>query len=52
VSWYRKAAEQGHASAQFDLGVMYANGQGIPQNYAAGSRTWASMLWQSVDKRA
>ena len=26
------AAEQGHASAQFNLGVMYANGEGVPQN--------------------
>ena len=27
VKWYRKAAEQGHVKAQFNLGVMYANGQ-------------------------
>ena len=31
----RKAADQGFASAQFNLGVMYANGQGVPQDYAA-----------------
>ena len=35
VSWYRKAAEQGNASAQYNLGVMYDNGQGVPQDYAA-----------------
>jgi TPR repeat protein len=23
IKWYQKAAEQGHASAQFSLGVMY-----------------------------
>ena len=33
VYWYRKAAEQGFASAQSNLGVMYANGHGVPQDY-------------------
>ena len=33
VKWYRMAAEQGIASAQYNLGVMYANGQGVPQDY-------------------
>ena len=27
-------AEQGNASAQYNLGVMYANGRGVPQDYA------------------
>ena len=26
-------AEQGNATAQFNLGVLYANGQGVPQDY-------------------
>jgi uncharacterized protein len=30
----RPLAEQGVAPAQHDLGVMYANGQGVPQDYA------------------
>ena len=34
VKWYRLAADQGDASAQYNLGVMYANGQGVPQNHA------------------
>lgn len=29
----RKAAEQGDAGAQYNLGVMYANGQGLRRNY-------------------
>ena len=33
VKWYRKAAEQGGALAQTLLGVMYNNGQGVPQDY-------------------
>jgi len=28
VEWYRKAAEQGDAYAQFNLGGMYENGWG------------------------
>lgn len=28
----RKAAEQGNAEAQFNLGLMYANGIGIPKD--------------------
>jgi TPR repeat protein len=34
VAWYRRAAEQGDASAQNNLGVMYANGQGVRQDDA------------------
>ncbi len=29
-----KAAEQGDASAQYNLGIMYDHGQGVPQDYA------------------
>jgi TPR repeat protein len=29
VKWLRKAAEQNHAGAQFNLGVGYAYGQGV-----------------------
>jgi FOG: TPR repeat, SEL1 subfamily len=29
VKWYRKAAEQGYTNAQYNLGVMYANGEGV-----------------------
>jgi TPR repeat protein len=31
---YRLSAAQGHARAQFNLGAMYSNGQGIRQDYA------------------
>jgi len=33
VKWYTLAAEQGHALAQHNLGVMYHNGLGVPQNH-------------------
>ena len=29
MRWYRLAAEQGNAMAQFNLGLMYTNGQGV-----------------------
>ena len=28
VRWYRKAADAGHATAMFNLGVAYDNGEG------------------------
>lgn len=34
VEWYTKSANQGHISAQNNLGVMYERGQGIPQDYS------------------
>ena len=34
VSWFRKAAEQGHAGAQYNLGLKYARGEGVPKDDA------------------
>ena len=34
AKWYRKAADQGNADAQPNLGLMYEKGQGVPQDYA------------------
>ena len=31
--WFRRAADQGDAEAQSNLGVMYSEGQGLPQDY-------------------
>ena len=36
--WYRLAAEQGHAEAQGNLGVMYASGRGVSQDYGEALR--------------
>ncbi len=33
MRWYRKTAEQGHKDAQFNLGLMYGQGQGVAQDY-------------------
>ena len=32
LRWYRQAAADGHPEAQFGLGLMYANGEGVPRN--------------------
>ncbi|AKH36695.1 MULTISPECIES: tetratricopeptide repeat protein [Nitrosomonas] len=34
AGWFHRAAEQGHAAAQFNLGLLYAEGQGVPQDSA------------------
>jgi len=36
--WFRKAAEQGHAKAQFNLGYLYQTGLGLRQDYAQAVR--------------
>ena len=38
VRWYRLAADQGHAEAQFNLGQMYFNGRGVPQDRTDAAR--------------
>ena len=39
LQWYRKAADQSHPLAQFNLGIMYGAGQGVPRDEAK------SMVW-------
>ena len=39
AQWYLKAADQSHPLAQFNLGIMYAAGQGVPRDEAK-SRVW------------
>ena len=33
VRWFRLAAEQGYAKAQYNLGVKYGDGKGVPRDY-------------------
>ncbi len=35
AKWYRHAADQGHAAAQFNLDGMYDKGEGVPQDWVA-----------------
>jgi TPR repeat protein len=34
MKWYLLGAEEGQAGAQYNLGLIYASGKGIPQDYA------------------
>ncbi len=42
VRWWRLAAEQGHVSAQNNLGTMYRSGQGVPQDYVEAHK-WLNL---------
>ncbi len=33
ANWYRKAADQGDANSQWNLGIQYETGRGVLQNY-------------------
>ena len=33
IKWYKLSAEQGHVSAQNNLGFIYGTGLGVPQDY-------------------
>jgi len=38
--WYCKAAEQGHAGAQYSLGNCYYYGQGVPMDFVKAAEWW------------
>jgi TPR repeat protein len=40
--WYRRAAEQGDAQAQYNLGLAYARGEGATQN-AVDAHMWFNL---------
>ena len=40
MKWYRLAAEQGDADAQYNLGWMYDEGQGVPQDNKEAVKWW------------
>ena len=44
----RPLAEQGHADAQFNLGTMYDNGQGVPQDDAEAVKWYRKAAEQGV----
>ena len=59
VRWYRLAADQGIARAQSNLGLLYENGEGVPQDYVqahmwfnlAASRMASGHRQHAVDGR-
>ena len=46
IKWYRIAAAQDFARAQFNLGVMYDRGQGTPQDYATAIKWYRAAAEQ------
>ena len=54
VRWHRLAAEQDIPVAQFSLGLMYTNGQGVAQDFVEAHK-WvnlaASRIYVSFQKR-
>tara|TARA_B110000003_G_scaffold114196_1_gene116838 strand:- start:16519 stop:17568 length:1050 start_codon:yes stop_codon:yes gene_type:complete len=48
---FRKSAEQGHVSAQFNLGVMYETGQGVPEDKAEAIK-WIRKAAEQGDEDA
>ena len=42
VRYFRKAAEAGRDTAQFSLGMKYANGQGVVQDYVQ-AHMWTNL---------
>ena len=40
MKWYRKAAEQGFAEAQYNLGVCYYHGLGVEPDYSEAVKWW------------
>ena len=47
--WYRRAAAQGHTGGQFNLGLLYTNGEGVPQDYAEAVKWYRLAAEQGHD---
>ncbi len=48
AKWYRRAAEQGLANAQFNLAVIYAGGDGVPKDDAEAVKWYRKAAEQGV----
>ena len=51
VKLFRKAAEQGYANAQYNLGVMHHFGEGTPENYVQ-AYLWYNLAATGGNERA
>ena len=51
VRWYREAAEQGHALAQYNLGGMYNSGRGVERD-SVRSYMWMLLAADAGDPAA
>ena len=51
VKWYRKAAEQNFAAAQYNLGVCYYKGAGVAKDYVEAYK-WLLLAARQGDEDA
>jgi len=51
AKWYKQAADSGIATAAYNLGTLYFNGQGFPQDYAT-ARHWFEIAARRNDPYA
>jgi TPR repeat protein len=51
LKWYRKAAEQGHAEALFNLGGRYYNGEGVTKDEIEAYAYWNLIRTTDEDAR-
>lgn len=51
LKWFRYAAEQGHATAQYNLGAMYFEGKGTPKDLKEG-RKWLELAADQGEENA
>ena len=49
VKWFRAAAEQGHAYAQYNLGLSYADGDGVEQDKAEAAKWYGKAAEQGYE---
>ena len=50
VKWWTKAAQQGFASAQYNLGTMYHNGYGVVQDYREAVKWYKKAAQQGCQR--
>ena len=50
LKWFRKSAEQGHAIAQYNMGLMSANGMGVSQNHKEAVKWYIKAAEQGYAK--
>ena len=43
IEWYKRAAEQGIPNAQYNLGVIYMNGDGVRKNISKAIENLAKL---------
>ena len=50
IKWYRKAAEQGHVEAQYNLGNMYFRGETVKQDRLEAIKWYKKVAEQNNKK--